>query len=128
MTITESIELFTAINVAIIGLSHLIRPKIWVEFFIFLHAKKHVGNIFNAMISLGMGSFILSFHFIWRWPTILISSYGLLQVIKGFTYLVFPALGIASISKVNIENANKFRVVGAIMVIFSLWIFSHLFM
>lgn len=75
MSIIQSIELFTAINLGIVGLSHFLQPGMWVEFFQFLSTKKHVGNIFNALLTLGVGSIILSFHFIWSWPKILITVY-----------------------------------------------------
>ena len=123
MSITQSIELFTAINLAVIGLSHFLQPKMWVHFFIFLHAKREIGNIFNALIALSMGSFILSLHFVWTGPEIVVTIYGLLQVIKGLLYLIWPSIGLASIRKVNMENGNKFRWVGLVMFVFSLAIF-----
>ena len=126
MSVIQSIELFTAINLFVIGLSHFLQPNIWVDFFIYLHAKKNVGNIVNALISLGMGSIILSFHFIWYWPKILITLYGILQVTKGMVYLIFPSIGIASISKVNHEKAVKFKWVGMIMFLLSLVIIYDL--
>ncbi|WP_025667990.1 hypothetical protein [Aquimarina megaterium] len=122
MSIIQSIELFTAINLGIVGLSHFLQPGMWVEFFQFLSTKKHVGNIFNALLTLGVGSIILSFHFIWSWPKILITVYGLLLVIKGLIYMLIPSIGIASIAKVTIEKGYKFRWVGLIMFIFSLLI------
>lgn len=128
MTTAQSIELFTAINIGVIGLSHFLQPKIWVDFFVFLHAKKNVGNIVNALIALAMGSLILSFHFIWTWPKVLITAYGLSQLLKGLVYLIQPAIGLASIGKVTMEEANKFRWVGLVMVIFSLVIIYGLIM
>ena len=126
MSTIESIELFTAINIAIIGLSHFLQPKIWADFFVYLHTRKNIGNIINAMITLGMGSLILSFHFIWDRPKIMITVYGLLLVLKGLLYMIYPEIGIRSIGKVTLEKAHKFRWVGLIMFIFSLGIFYNL--
>ena len=75
MSITQSIKLFTAINLAIIGLSHFFYPKSWVDFFQYLHSKKEIGNIFNAMLSLGLGSVVFCFHIAWTWPMILVTLY-----------------------------------------------------
>lgn len=119
MDIILSIQLFVAINVFIIGLSHLIQPRIWIEFFEYLHSKGNVGNIFNAMISLGMGSIVLSFHFIWTWPMILVTLYGLLLTLKGFIYLIAPSVGLKSIGSIN-QSSKKFRWVGLVMIILSL--------
>ena len=120
MTVTQSIELFTAINLGIVGLSHFLQPKIWVDYFIFLHSKKHIGNIVNALTALGIGSFILSFHFIWYWPKVLITAYGLSQVLKGLIYLLKPSIGIASIGKVTMEKSIKMKWAGLAMFILSL--------
>ena len=122
MNTIQSIELFTAINLFIIGLSHLIQPKSWVDFFLFLHSKGNVGNIINALIAIGLGSLILSFHFVWNWPWLLVTVYGLLQVIKGLIYLLKPSIGIRNIGSVTMEKANKFRWVGLLIFIFSLLI------
>lgn len=126
MSLTHAIEFFTAINVFIIGLSHMLQPKVWVDFFLFLHSKKQVGNIFNALISLGMGSFILSLHFVWEWPAVIVTVYGLLQLIKGSVYLLAPSVGLKSIGKVSHNQANKFAGVGIIMVILSIIITYNL--
>lgn len=119
MDITHSIQFFVAINVFIIGLSHLVQPGIWIEFFEFLHTKGNVGNIFNAMISLAMGSIVLSFHFIWTWPMILVTLYGLLLTLKGLVYLTIPSIGLKSIGSIN-QSSKKFRWVGLIMILLSL--------
>jgi hypothetical protein len=122
MTTIQSIELFTAVNLCIIGLSHLLQAKAWVDFFVFLQSKKNAGNIFNAMLSLGMGSLILAFHFIWYWPQLLITVYGALQVIKGLIYLLKPSIGIRNIGTVTMEKADRFRWAGSVMFILSLLI------
>ncbi len=122
MNSTQSIELFTAINIGIVGLSHFLQPKIWIDFFVFLYKYKNVGNVINALIALGMGSLIVSFHFIWDWPKVLITLYGVLQIIKAFVYLMVPSLGIASLAKVTVKTGYKFRWAGLLMFLMSLLI------
>lgn len=119
MDIIHSIQFFVTINVFIIGLSHFAQPGIWIEFFEYLHSKGNVGNILNAMLSLGMGSIILSFHFIWAWPMILVTLYGLLLTLKGLAYLTIPSIGLKSIGSIN-QSSKKFRWVGLAMIILSL--------
>lgn len=121
MTIIESIQLFVAINLFVIGLSHFLQPRMWVEFFEYLVSKGNVGNIFNAMISVGMGSFILSFHLVWEFPAIIVTIYGLLQLLKGTVYLVLPSVGLESIKNVN-KKSEKFKWVGIVMCMLSLLI------
>ncbi len=128
MTITQSIEFFTAINLAAVGLSHFLQPKIWVDFFVLLHSKGNAGNIFNALIALGMGSFILAFHYVWDFPRVIVTAYGCLQVFKGLLYLLVPSIGLKSIGKVTIDGAMKFRWVGLVMFVLSVGIFCGLVM
>ncbi len=122
MTPVQSIQLFVAVNFLAIGSSHLIRPTIWIEFFQYLAKKGNVGNIFNALLALAMGSIIISFHLIWKWPTILVTLYGLSQLLKGFIYLIFPRIGLKSIRNVN-SGSKKFRRVGFIMCMLSILLF-----
>ncbi|MDH7446528.1 hypothetical protein [Aquimarina sp. 2201CG14-23] len=125
MNTIQSIQIFVAINLFTIGLSHLLQPKIWVDFFKFLHSKGNVGNIFNALLALGMGSIIISFHFIWTWPMILVTLYGLSQLIKGIIYLTFPSIGLNSIGKVQ-DKFIKFKWAGLIMCLSSILIIVYL--
>jgi len=101
MTALHSIQLFVVINLFIIGFSHFVQPKMWISFFQYLHQRRPVGNIFDSLIALGMGSIIISFHLVWDWPMILITLYGLSQTLKAALYLIFPDLGLKSIAKVK---------------------------
>ena len=127
MSLTQSVQLYVAINLFVIGLSHFAQPKIWIDFFKYLSSKGNAGNVFNAMLSLSLGSFIVSFHFLWEWPEIIITIYGLMQLLKGILYLTFPSIGLKSISKVN-EKSSKFKWVGLIMCLLSAWIIYHVFL
>ncbi len=122
MSLSESVEFLVAINLVVIGLSHFFQPKIWVDYFEYLHELKNAGNVINALMTLGFGSFVLSFHFIWEWPVILVTIYGLLLTLKGFIYLIFPSVGLSTIGTVNHENAHRFRWAGVLMVIFAIGI------
>lgn len=126
MIITDSIAFFVALNLLVIGLSHSIRPDIWGEFFNYLHQKGNVGNIINALLSVAMGTIVLSFHFIWEWPSILITLYGAHVFVKGLIYLLFPEIGLKSIAQVE-GKEYKFRWVGLVMTLFSLLIIYDLF-
>lgn len=119
MSIIHSIQFFVALNLFVLGLSHFLQPKIWIDFFQYLSKKGNVGNILNAMLSLGMGTIILSFHFVWTWPMILVTLYGLAQFLKGLIYLTIPSIGLKSIRKVD-ANFKKFKWVGIVMCLCSI--------
>ena len=125
MTVIQSIQFFVFLNLFTIGLSHFFQPKIWIDFFQFLYKKGNIGNIINALIALAMGSIILSFHFIWKWPHIIITLYGTSQLLKGLLYLTIPKIGLKSLSKVD-SNSQKFRWAGLIMSLLSFLILFQL--
>ncbi len=110
----QSVQLFTILNLLAIGLSHLFRPLIWVDFFQLLVRQGNSGNILNAMLALGVGSFIFSFHIVWTWPMVIITLYGISQLLKGAIYLIFPSIGLKSISRVNSET-KKLKWAGLLM-------------
>ena len=63
-----------------------------------------------------MGTFIVAFHFVWKGLMILVTLYGVAQLVKGFLYLTIPSIGLKSIGKVD-EKAYKFRWVGLVMTV-----------
>ena len=127
LSIHESIQLFFVINILVMGVSHLVRPKIWIKFFEYLSSKGEVGNIFNAMLSLAMGSIIVSFHLVWQWPMIIVTIYGFLSLLKGSLFLIIPGIGLKSISSVN-EQGWKFQVVGVIMCVIAIFVCYNLYL
>lgn len=126
MTVVQSIEIFTGLNLLVIGLSHTLRPKAWVHFFEFLSSKGEVGNFFNAMISLGMGTIIVAFHWDWNGAMMIVTIYGLLLTLKGSLYLIVPEFGLKSISGKQVKRRNFISIgiimslVGAFILIYNL--------
>jgi len=123
MNSTASIEIFTAINLGIIGLSHFLQSNLWIDFFNFLHSRGNIGNLINALMALGMGSIIVSFHWIWSGPMFIVTLYGVSQVLKALLYLTKPTIGLKSIEKINKKSAKKFKWAGLAMSCLSLFIF-----
>ena len=123
LSTVQCIELLVAINLLAVGLSHFLQSKVWISFFQDLTKKGSTGNLINGMLALGFGSLVLAFHFIWNWPQLLVTLYGLLLTIRGLLYLCIPSLGLKSIASVNETSGNKFRVAGFIMIVFACWIF-----
>lgn len=127
MTTIQSIEILVAINLLLVGVSHYVQPGMWVKFFQLLSSKKEAGNVFNALLSSAFGSLIISFHWVWEGPMMVVTIYGLLQLMKGTVYLIWPTVGINSIAKVNMENAAKFKTVGIGMTLMGILLLYFIF-
>ena len=48
-------EVFVALFLTVIALSHMAQPRAWVEFFSWLRARGHAGVFVNGFLSLGFG-------------------------------------------------------------------------
>ena len=77
------IEIFAALNFAVIGLSHLLQPQVWVAYFTWLRSKGKVGALVNGLHSLAFGSLIVAFHNVWQGLPMLLTIIGWAQVLKG---------------------------------------------
>jgi hypothetical protein len=119
LTATEyAAQVFVVINFAIIGLSHIVQPRGWVDFFVFLRERGHAGVFFNGMLSLMVGSIIVSLHNVWSGPAMLVTLLGWGQVVKGLVSLTVPSFGLNKMMRVSVERAWEFQVAGAIFLAF----------
>jgi hypothetical protein len=119
LTATEyAAQVFVVINFAIIGLSHIVQPRGWVDFFVFLRERGHAGVFFNGMLSLMVGSIIVSLHNVWSGPPMLVTLLGWGQVFKGLVSLTVPSFGLNKMMRVSVERAWEFQVAGALFLVF----------
>ena len=86
------------------GASHIIQPRVWVRFFMDLHAKGKVGSFLNALLHFPVGAFIVSFHNVWHGLPIVLTLIGWGLVLKSFIYVVFPKQANRMLGRVSIES------------------------
>ena len=61
----RAVEVYALVNFLVIGLSHLLRPRAWVAFFVLLRERGEAGVFASAFISLAFGSIVVAFHNVW---------------------------------------------------------------
>lgn len=110
-------EVFAVVNLAVIGVSHIAQPKVWVEFFTLLRERGHAGVFFNGMLSLIFGSILVAFHNVWTGLPMIVTVLGWGQVVKGLLSLVAPPIGLKKMMRVSLDRAWEFQAVGAIFVV-----------
>jgi uncharacterized protein YjeT (DUF2065 family) len=111
----RAVEVFAGIHLVVIGLSHLIQPRVWVDFFVRLRTMGHAGVFVNGFMSLWFGSIIVAFHNEWSgWATVL-TALGWAQVLKGLLCFVMPQLNMSMLNRVSYERAWHFRVGGVVL-------------
>ena len=122
-----AIETLAAISLLATGLSHIIQPGVWVEFFIMLREKEKVGSILAGLLHFPLGVIIVAFHNIWHGFPLVVTVMGWGLLLKSLGYLVYPKHGMRMLARVSHERSWEFVVAGVMAVAISgLIIFSLL--
>ena len=107
-----SVEKLVAINFLVFGLSHLLQPRVWVQFFIFLREKGEVGSFLNGFVHFPLGAFIIAFHNVWQGIPMIVTLVGWGLVLKSTLYFTWPKHGLRMMSTVKMERSWHFAVAG----------------
>ena len=111
----------------VVGVSHVVRPRAWAQFFVDLRGRGETGSLLNALLHFPLGVVIVSFHNVWRGLPVVLTLIGWGLVLKSFIYFVFPAHGAKVLAQVSVERSWGFVVAGLFSValsgllVFSLW-------
>src|SRR5262245_56706086 len=108
----RAVEKLAAIYFLVIGLSHLVQPLAWVQYFTWLRAKGTAGMFVEGLLSLGFGSLIVAFHNVWSGLPVVVTVVGWGQVLKGLVRLVLPQWSLRVYERITPERAWHFRVAG----------------
>jgi hypothetical protein len=115
----QAIELFAAINFLVVGLSHIVQPRAWVEFFVWLRSKGHAGVLVNGMLSLSFGSIVVAFHNVWSGLPMVLTIVGWAHVVKALVSFLAPSVGMRSLERVSPERAHELVAAGAALLALS---------
>lgn len=111
-----AIEKLAVICFFLFGISHVVQPRSWAEFFIWLREKGTTGSFINGWIHFPLGALIVAFHNVWQGIPAVLTVLGYTWVIKGFIYFVFPQYGLKMMQRVSVERAWHFVAGGIILV------------
>lgn len=115
----RSIYIATTISLLVCCLSHILRPRAWVEFFIYLRTKGTTGVFMTAFIHIPLGVAIVSRHNVWSGIPMIVTILGWGWLIKGTLYFVFPRVGLWALGRVSMKRANNFVLAGAVFGVLS---------
>jgi hypothetical protein len=110
-----SVLKLSVLSFLIISLSHIVQPRAWVDFFIYLRQKGVTGVFITAFIHLPFGVFVVAFHNVWTGIPAILTVMGWGLVCKGTLYFIFPRVGLLSLSHVSVERTRDFVIAGAVM-------------
>ena len=109
-----AVQVFALIHFTIIGLSHLVQPRAWTDFFIRLHNQGTTGVFVVGFMSLWFGSIIVAFHNVWSGIPAVLTVIGWAQLLKALIYFCFPEFGLKRIAYVKPERAHLYSVAGIV--------------
>lgn len=121
-----AVEKLAAICILITGLSHVIQPRVWSEFFIMLREKGKVGSILAGLLHFPLGVIIVAFHNVWHGFPIVVTIMGWGLLLKSLLYLIYPKHGMRMLARVSVERSWEFVVAGVMAVVVSGFIFFSL--
>ncbi len=112
----SAIQKLAVISFLVIGLSHILQPRAWAQFFIDIRSKGETGSFINAFIHFQFGALIVAFHNVWQGIPVILTIMGWGWVLKGLIYFVLPKLGLKTLSRVSLEKSWEFAVAGVVLV------------
>jgi hypothetical protein len=112
----RSVEVFAIILFGVIGLSHLLQPKAWAEYFILLRGKGEAGAFVDGFVHLPLAGFIIAFHNVWSGIPAVLTFLGWCFLIKSLIRFCLPKLALRMMARVSVERPWEFQVAGAALV------------
>ena len=113
----RSVEVLAIILFGVLGLSHILQPKPWVEFFILLRGKGEAGAFVDGFLNLPLGAVIVAFHNTWSGIPGVLTLVGWCLLIKGLIRFCAPKQALRMMARVCVERSWEFQVAGAALVV-----------
>jgi hypothetical protein len=108
----KSVEVLAVILFGAIGLSHLLQPKAWVEFFILLRGKGEAGVFVDGFLNLPVAGIIIGFHNVWSGIPAVLTLVGWCLLIKSLLRFCIPKYGLMMMARISVERAWEVQVAG----------------
>ena len=113
----RSVEILAVILFTVIGLSHLLQPKAWVEYFVLVRGKGEAGAFVDGFLHLPLAGFIIAFHNVWSGIPAVLTVLGWCFLIKSVLRFCVPKLGVRMMGRVSMERSWEFQAAGAALMI-----------
>ncbi len=109
----RAVEVLFVILFGILGLSHILQPKAWADFFILLRGKGEAGAFVDGFLNLPMGGIIVGFHNTWSGIPLVLTLVGWCLLVKSLIRFWAPRLALRMMARVSVERAWEVQVAGA---------------
>jgi uncharacterized protein YjeT (DUF2065 family) len=108
----RSVEVLAIVLSVVMGLSHIVQPRAWAEFFIVLRSKGEAGAFVDGFLNLPLAAVIIGFHNVWSGIPAVLTLVGWALIIKSLIRFCAPKLALRMLARVSAERAWEFQVAG----------------
>jgi hypothetical protein len=115
----RSVEVLAIILFGVVGLSHILQPKPWAEFFILLRGKGEAGAFGDGLLNLPVAAIIIGFHNVWSGIPVVLTLVGWGLLIKCLIRFCAPRQALRIMARVSVERSWEFQVAGAGLLAFA---------
>jgi hypothetical protein len=113
----RSVEVLAVILSGVMGLSHILQPKAWAEFFTLLRGKGEAGAFVDGFLNLSVAGVIIGFHNVWSGIPAVLTLVGWCLLIKSLIRFCAPKVALRMMARVSVERSWEFQVAGAGLVV-----------
>ena len=117
MNMERAIEVLAVIQFVVIGLSHMLHPRAWAEFFVWVRERGDAGVFAYSFLMLWFGSIIVAFHNVWSGIPAVLTFIGWAQLAKALLYFAAPSFGRKRMEMASIERAWVFVPAGVVFLV-----------
>jgi uncharacterized protein YjeT (DUF2065 family) len=113
----RSVEVLAVVLSGVMGLSHILQPKAWAEFFILLRGKGEAGAFVDGFLNLPLAGVIIGFHNVWSGIPAVLTVLGWCLLIKSLIRFCAPRLALRMMSRVSVERSWEVQVAGLALLV-----------
>jgi hypothetical protein len=115
----RSVEVLAVIFFGVIGLSHLLQPEAWVEYFVLLRSKGNPGAFMDGFLHLPLAGAIIGFHDVWSGIPVLLTLVGWGLLVKSLLRFCLPKHGLRMMAHASLDRLWELRLAGVALVGFA---------
>lgn len=121
----QAVQLMAGLSFTILGLSYLFRAREWNGWLIEVEQRGKQASLVFGGISLLLGAFIVAFHPVWEGIPLILTIIGILSLIKGTVYLLFPQWLPTKIKYIHQSERPLLRASGVLFIIIGAVLLNH---
>ncbi len=95
----SAVQLMMGIGCTLTGLSHVLQPLVWQDYFAALYERGEAGVFTRTMTwELWPALVVVTLHQVWSGPGVLLTLFGWMLLVKCTVALLLPQIGLRSMA------------------------------